>query len=197
MKILCNCILIMLLSGCATQVPTAISKRPAKALTVEQVLVDIDKFSGAEVRWGGEIIKVENQAAQTWVEIVTRELSKGARPLSDSKSHGRFIASFSTFIDPAVYKVGASVTVVGKIAGERERMIGEYTYRFPLVLVSGAHLWPERVEIPYRQYHSSPWMYPQPWPYYYRPPPYYNWPHYRPPPHYNWPYYYRPYPFSR
>ena len=186
MKRLCYYILIMLLSGCATQVPTVISKSPAVNITVDEVRMDIDKYSAVEVRWGGEISKVENKAARTWVEIVSQALSKNGQPLSDSKSHGRFIASFSGFIDPAVYKIGASVTVVGTISGESVGMIGEYTYRFPVVLVSGAHLWPQKVKTLYRQYRPSPWMYHQPWPDYYRRHPYTP-----------WPYYDRPYPFSR
>ena len=146
MKIAWYVILITLFSGCATQVPTAISKIPADNIPVDEVRMDVDKFSGSEVRWGGVISKVENKAARTWVEIVSRELKKNGQPLSDSKSSGRFIASFAGFIDPVVYEVGASVTVVGRIAGESVRLIGEYAYAFPLVLVSSSYLWPEEDE---------------------------------------------------
>ncbi len=186
MKILCYITLLMLISGCATQVPTAISKPPEKELTIEQVQMDIDKYSGSQVRWGGVITKVDNQASQTWVEIVTRKLSKNGQPLSDSQSHGRFIASFATFIDPAVYKVGTSITVVGTITEEHVGMIGEYAYKFPVVTVSSVYLWPKKVRTPYRRYYPAPWPYQQPWPYYYQRHP-----------HSPWPYYYRPYPFSR
>lgn len=175
MKIVWCVILIMLFSGCATQVPTAISKTPAQTIRVDEVRMDIDKFSGSEVRWGGVISKVENKASQTWIEIVSRELRKNGQPLSDSKSSGRFIASFSGFMDPVIYKVGASVTVVGSILGERIGMIGEYTYRFPVVLVNGSYLWPQKAETVYHEYYPSPWIEHDPWPYYFRPDPFSRW----------------------
>lgn len=175
MKIVLSVIFIMLFSGCATQVPTAISKTPADNIRVDEVRMNIDKFSGSVVRWGGVISKVENQASQTWIEIVSRELKKNGQPLSDSKSSGRFIASFSGFIDPLVYKVGASVTVTGSIIGGSVGMIGEYAYTFPIVLVSGSHLWPQKAETVYHEYYPSPWMYDEPWPYYYRPYPFSRW----------------------
>ena len=168
-------ILITLFSGCATQVPTAISKIPAHNISVTEVRMDLQRFSGAEVRWGGVIIKVENKASRTWIEIVSRELRKNGQPLSDSKSSGRFIASFSGFIDPIVYEVGASVTVVGSIAGESVRLIGEYAYAFPVVSVSTAYLWPKKDEIVRHEYYPSPWGYYDPWPYYHRPYPPHRW----------------------
>jgi len=172
MKIACYLLLIIIVSGCSTQVPTAISKIPAANISVHQVRMDLQRFSGAEVRWGGVISKVENKATRTWIEIVSLKLSKNGQPLDDSKSSGRFIASFPGFIDPIVYEVGAFLTVVGSIEGQSVGLIGEYAYAFPVVLVSASYLWPAKDEA---LRYPSHWGYYDPWPYYHHPYPAHRW----------------------
>ena len=101
--------------GCASKPPEAISRIPADNPSVASVRLNIDQYMGAEVRWGGEISKVENRADQTWVEIVRRQLWGDGKPKTSGKSDGRFIANFSGFVDPVVYEVGQLLTVVGTI----------------------------------------------------------------------------------
>jgi len=133
--------LIALAGGCASKPPEAISKIPADNPSLAAVRQDIDQYIGAELRWGGEISKVENKTDKTWVEIVRRQLRENGKPDTNSNSDGRFIASFTGFIDPVVYEVGRLVTVVGSIEGAIERPIGGYDYVFPLVNVEGSYLW--------------------------------------------------------
>ena len=162
----CCVILIIILSGCATQVPAPINMIPEGNLSVNEVRADIERFTGAEVRWGGVISKVENKASQTWVELVSRELKKNGEPRVDSGSGGRFIASFPGFVDPVVYSAGKLLTVVGTIEAEATRPIGEYAYSFPVVTVSGSYLWQAEPETVRHEYYPPPWWYYDPWPYY-------------------------------
>jgi len=166
-------ILMVILGGCATQVPVPISTIPAANLTVAEVRAGPDRFVGSEVRWGGVITKVENRASQTWIEMVSRELKKNGQPRIDSGSSGRFIASFPGFVDPVIYGAGQLLTVVGTIKGETTRPIGEYAYLFPLVAVSTFYLWPEEDDSVRHEYYPPPWWYYDPWLFYPRPyPPY-------------------------
>lgn len=165
MNRLCLLIWIVLVSGCASLVPTAISNAPAPDLSVDQVRTNIDKFNGAKVRWGGVISKVENKAEQTWIEIVSRQLSSNGQPRGDSKSSGRFIARFCGFVDPLEYKVGDFLTVAGSLSGKHLALIGEYAYSFPVVTVSAAYLWPPKKETPDYYDYPPPWGYYAPWPY--------------------------------
>ncbi|WP_415227634.1 Slp family lipoprotein [Psychromonas sp.] len=160
-------ILIMLLSGCASVVPTAINNIPAPDISVDEVRVDIEKFYGSRVRWGGVISKVENKAEQTWIEVVSRKLSSNGQPSSGSKSSGRFIARFSGFVDPLEYKVGALLTVAGSLTGEHVALIGEYLYSFPVVTVSAVYLWPPKQETVVYHDHPLAWGLYDPWPYHY------------------------------
>ncbi|MCP4979440.1 MAG: Slp family lipoprotein [Gammaproteobacteria bacterium] len=162
--------------GCASKPPAAISKIPEQNPSLTRVLLDPGRFIGTEVRWGGEITRVENKTAQTWIEIVRRELRTDGKPVASGNSDGRFIASFEGFIDPVVYETGHLLTVVGSIDANTNRPIGEYDYTFPIVSVEGSYLWKavSRTAGPY--YPASRWHYDL----YYH----YPWPHHRHPRHY-------------
>ena len=166
---------IALIGGCASKPPEAISKIPADNPSLTSVRLDLDQYMGAEVRWGGEISKVENKADHTWIEIVRRQLWGDGKPRTSGKSDGRFIASFTGFVDPVVYEVGQLLTVVGTIEDKIKRPIGEYDYVFPIVTVEGSYLWKTTSVAQYPNY-------PPPWWYYdlrfHYPGPYYRYPRY-------------------
>jgi outer membrane lipoprotein len=145
-------------AGCASKPPPSIARIPAENPALARVLLDLDHFTGSEVRWGGEITRVENRATETWVEIVRRELRDNGRPESSGKSDGRFIASFKGFVDPVVYEVGRSLTVIGTIENQITRPIGEYDYRFPVVVVESSYLWKDVTVAP-GPYYPGPWWY--------------------------------------
>lgn len=165
-------IIVVLLSGCASKPPLAISRVPPGSLSVAEVRASPERFIGAEVRWGGMITSVENKATQTWIEVVSRVLAKDGMPKVASRSDGRFIASLTGFADPVVYQVGYLLTVVGTLEPQVKRPIGEYEYTFPVVAVTGSHLWKVESEVDIQTY-PPPWWYYDPWPYYYRPYPFY------------------------
>lgn len=163
-------VLIALAGGCASKPPEAISKIPPDNPSLAAVRLDIDQYMGAELRWGGEISKVENKTDKTWVEIVRRQLRDNGKPDTNGNSDGRFIASFDGFIDPVVYEVGRLLTVVGRIEDSIERPIGGYDYVFLIVSVEGSYLWGADDVVLYPNY-------PPPWWYYdlrFRYPGYYN-----------------------
>lgn len=165
--------IVALLYGCAVQPPAPISRIPAGNVSLSEVRSDIKRFVGTEVRWGGEITRVENKAKYTWIEVVSRKLMQNGQPEFNGASQGRFIASFKGFADPVVYQVGMQLTVLGPIEGQSARSIGEFSYSFPVVSVTSSFLWPVVVETV--EHDHPPWWYYDPWPYYPWPyfPPYY------------------------
>jgi len=170
------------LSGCATtSTPEAIRKPPPGDPTLAEVRANLSGYLGALVRWGGTIAGIENRAAETWLDVVSRPLDSSGRPRTEGDSTGRFLVKVQGFLDPAVYHDGRLVTVSGRVSGEETRPIGEYPYRYIVVDAETTQLWEPLPERPY---------------YYYRDPfydPFYDpfWPA-RPYPWY-WPYPYYPY----
>lgn len=168
---------LVLISGCATHGPLPTSDVPVATPAVTEVQSDPARFKGTTVRWGGVITRVDNQPANTWIEVVSHELQENGQPQAKGGSSGRFIAVIPGFADPAVYTSGRKITVVGTLGETTTRQIGEYNYTFPLVNVSAIHLWPVVEENTTSDY-PPPWWYYDPWPYYPRPYPYRN-PRYR------------------
>ena len=99
---------------------------------------------GERVRWGGQVVGVHNEPAQSCFEIVGKALSADGRPMTRDRSEGRFIACRAGFYDPAVFTAGREVTIAGTVSGFETRRIDNYDYRYPRVAAEVIYLWPER-----------------------------------------------------
>jgi outer membrane lipoprotein len=150
------------LTGCAST-PEALRggyNGPAPAEAGEE---DI----GAAVRWGGRLLEVQPQRDRTCFEILARELDDIARPVESSTRPGRrFLACRDGFADPASYPADSDITVVGEISGFETRPIGEYDYRYPVLSLEAAHVWPERRTVDPSPLPPPRWWYDPYWYYY-------------------------------
>ncbi len=160
-------LLMLLVSGCASNIPELIRSAPPGDLRVEEVQQEKDaKYAGSEVRWGGSIISVRNEAQQTLIEVLSRPLSKDGKPQEESKSRGRFIARIPGFLEPEEYPKDRLLTVTGKVNEVIEQSVGTYPYPYPVVDVKAYHLWPEVKDYPPHYYHDpfyDPYFYPYPY----------------------------------
>lgn len=108
--------------------------------------------SGAQVRWGGQIIDTKPGPQETCFYVLQRPLDDQARPVagsSDSETQGRFVACRAGFYDPEVFTRGRDITVTGVIQGTTSEKIGEYNYAYPHVQANVVYLWPKRVAVNY------------------------------------------------
>ena len=139
-------LLVFLLAGCSSNIPDRIRLSPAYDLKVKQVQASPKRYLDERIRWGGEIISVENKKSDTWFEVLSRPLDSEGQPRWRAESEGRFLARMSGFLDPAVYAPGRELTVSGWLGSTTIRNVGEYPYRFPLVNVEEHYLWPLRMD---------------------------------------------------
>ena len=164
------------LMACASRPPAGFEPLAPETPTPGMAQQAPEEYRGQSVRWGGEILAVFNNARDTEFEIFGRPLYYNAEPKPDGGDGVRFIALIERFLDPADYRPGKRLTVVGRLLGNREQNVGEYPYPYPVVEVDRYHLWP--VYIPpaeppgWRYPYYDPWWPWDPW-----------WPHRR------WPYY--------
>jgi len=170
-----SCLLsTLLLASCASQVPVNIRQAPPNNPLLDEVRDNAVSFQSRQVRWGGEILQLDNRENATVLSVLARPLSKDGEPRSTDSSQGRFIAHIPIFIDPKVYTMGREVTVRGTVAGIETRQVGEYPYTYVVVKATDWYLWPEAVQYPadyYRWWYYDPWIY-HPWygyPYYHHP----------------------------
>lgn len=139
-----------------------------------------ERYVGQLVRWGGVIANVSNKSDHTLIEVTYYPLQYTGRPKVDEKhSAGRFRTKLQGLADPMVYKQGKSITFLGQLGEPQSSQIGEFNYKFPLLLAQQHVLWQELKQYDdwdYR-YHGYPYRhYPWGWnyPYY---DPFYPYPH--------------------
>jgi len=105
------------------------------------------------VRWGGTIASVMNRAdGSTLLEIVSRPLYSGGRPIHDDRSEGRFLALLDGFLDPEIVTAGRDMTVLGRLTGKTTGKVGESDYAFPVVLISDYRFWKPVVTVSPRHF---------------------------------------------
>ena len=177
----------MLLTACTSHIPDAIRIAPSSEISISTAQRTPNIVIGSQVRWGGNIISVDNKPDETWIEVLARPLGYAGEPNSDASSQGRFLARINGFIDPAIYTTERKITIRGQLESTLVRHIGEHPYRFPLVRVQAHYLWPKQPKTD--ELWNDPWY---PYPYGYDPlygsrPPYY-WDPYFPRRHYRHPY---------
>ncbi len=154
----------MLLTACASQVPDAIRIAPNSEVSISAVQHSPKTYIDMQVRWGGDIISVENRPDETWIEVLARPLDYAGEPNSDATGKGRFLARINGFLDPAIYAPKREITIRGQLESTIVRHIGKHPYRFPLIRVQTHYLWPKQPETDELWY--DPWY---PYPYRYDP----------------------------
>lgn len=133
---------LALLAGCAT-VPQPLA---GNYTSVSTASAQRGAASGAQVRWGGEIIKTEPGPQQTCFYLLSRPLDSQARPKEGSSgdNEGRFVACRNGFYDPEVFTRGRDLTVTGTLQGTMTKKVGNYDYAYPRVEANVVYLWPKR-----------------------------------------------------
>ncbi len=82
----------LVLSGCVS-VPDAIKgTSPTPQQDLVRVMNAPKLLRGAEARFGGKVVDVQNQQGKTRLEIATVPLDSGARPVLGEASRGRIYA---------------------------------------------------------------------------------------------------------
>lgn len=154
---------LLLQTACSSQVPAGIKTPLAAAPTIEQVRKSPEEYISKTVRWGGVIINTENRKDSSRLTIVAYPLSKYGEPLTSKNSVGRFIVSFSHFLEPQVYSHDRVITVLGKIITTEAINVGDFPYNYPVISVQQHFLWP--VDEPQEPLYPPWWYDPYYWPY--------------------------------
>lgn len=146
------------LTGCVTAQPVP----TAESVVLADITPDQVRQSGATgsvVRWGGTITEINNlEDGTTAIQLVSRPLRSGGRPLHNDATEGRFIAETVDFLDPAIIKAGRDITLVGTVTAVREGKIGESVYQFPVVAVDNYRYWSNQ-NVAARRYHRHGYGY--------------------------------------
>ena len=140
-------ILMGMISGCATGISRQARSEVTYHDTFAQLQQNSENFIGETVFFGGKIIAVETLAKTTELMVLQLALDSQGYPQDNDRSDGRFLIVSETFLDPAIYKSGHLVTVVGTFISTETRRIGERPYRYPKIKVREIRQWPPGLEI--------------------------------------------------
>jgi outer membrane lipoprotein len=169
----------LMLAGCASQIPRMIREAPADNPTLEAVRGNATDYLARQVRWGGKLIETENRENATWLTVLASSLSKDGEPEPGDNGAGRFIAIVSEFLDPKVYAADRKVTVTGTLLRTETRLVGEFSYTYPVVQAQSWYLWPKESDMPPYGYPYPGWYDPWYGPWYYSPWYPYGYPYWR------------------
>ncbi|KAF0219789.1 MAG: outer membrane [Geobacteraceae bacterium] len=174
---------MLLMSGCAHVISDQSMGLVDRTIAFGSLRENPEAFIGKYVLLGGSIVSTKNTNEGGELEVVQLPLDSSGSPEDSYNSGGRFLAVGSGFLDPAIYKQGRMVTVVGEVKGKRGMPLDEVEYTYPVIAIRELYLWkPSEID---RYYYPSHGYY---YPYYWYDPWFDPW----------WPYWYhRPGPFRR
>jgi outer membrane lipoprotein len=133
-------LLILALAACA---PAPIYKPTAANVNVppQQVAATPARYGTGDVIWGGRIVRVNNLADHSEVEVLAYPLDNSQRPKASDNGNGRFIVLLPGYAEPLNYPAGGLMTVSGRLDGTRTAQVGEAPYTYPVVSASSSHVW--------------------------------------------------------
>ncbi len=147
--LLLTCIMLGPL-GCARVISKEGLARVDEQVTFLNLADDPQLYTGKTVLLGGRVLEAENYPHRTVLVVIQYPLGSGKRPDTDRPSQGRFLVSTQEFLDPAIYRQGRLVTVLGSVSGREPRPIQDRMYVYPVIEPCEIHLWPEKKRIPAR-----------------------------------------------
>jgi len=104
---------------------------------------------GRHLLLAGGIAEVRNTNEGGELELVQFAADENGKITDTASSGGRFIARSSGFLDPAVYRSGLLVTLVGEVQGKKTMLLGDVVYTYPVLAIREIHLWqPEELPGP-------------------------------------------------
>jgi outer membrane lipoprotein len=133
---------LLFLAGCASVISREALKEVDQSIGFEQLLKNPEAHQGKTFLLGGDIINTENHPEKTLLVVLQRPLGFRRKPASGDVSMGRFIVIVQGFLDPAIYRAGRKMTVVGLAAGKETRSLGEIKYHYPLIERKELYIWP-------------------------------------------------------
>jgi outer membrane lipoprotein len=157
-------LVVALQSGC---VHYAISEQfrlqADRTLALTQLRAAPEAYRDRTMIVGGDILRTSQAQEGTLLEVLHKPLDAADRPLLTDHSAGRFLVYCDTYLDPAIYAPGRTVTVAGRVLGTRTDKVGDIDYVYPLLACLQLYLWPQPVYV-YEPYpYGWHWWYWEPW----------------------------------
>lgn len=136
-------------AGCAPVISNRSLSLVDRGISFAELRQDPDRHMGRHLLLAGGIAGVRNTNEGGELELVQFATDGSGRITDTANSAGRFIARSPGFLDPAVYRTGLLVTLVGEVQGKKIMLLGEVDYTYPVLVIREIRLWqPEELPRP-------------------------------------------------
>ncbi|HTG80545.1 MAG TPA: Slp family lipoprotein [Geobacteraceae bacterium] len=140
---------MLCMAGCSTVISNQSLALVDRRITFAELRKNPDVYAGKHLLLGGGIAGVRNTSAGGELEVVQFATDESGEITSMAASGGRFLVSSPGFLDPALYRIGLLVTVVGKVQGSKTMWLAGVEYTYPVLTIQELHLWqPEEMSPP-------------------------------------------------
>ncbi|MDT8310104.1 MAG: Slp family lipoprotein [Methylophaga sp.] len=154
MRLSCIVLFLVALSACSS-IPKNIKSPPVSDLQLNQIIANKQSTQGELIRWGGEIVEVENANDFSMIQVVQFPLNHYGKPQPNENSQGRFIARSTQFLDPVVYKKGSLITFSGITTTDTVNLsVDEKQVIMPIIDVTDNYRWQAYETRPSTYYHD-------------------------------------------
>lgn len=141
--------MILCLAGCAGVISDQSLRLVDRSLSFAELRQDPDRYAGRHLLLGGGIAGVRNTSEGGELEVVQFKTDESGTITDTAASGGRFIAWSPGFLDPALYKTGQLVTLVGEARGKKVMRLDNLDYTYPVLVIKEIYLWkPEEASRP-------------------------------------------------
>lgn len=131
--------LVLFVTGCAHWISDQSRAAADRTITFSQLRENPDACRGKLVLVGGIVAATTQTGKGSWLEVVEHRLDSRELPDQVIPSRGRFLAIAPGLLDPATYKPGALVSMMGEVTGKEVRQLGGADYTYPVISVREIH----------------------------------------------------------
>ena len=133
---------VILLNSCS-HIPETIRQAPLQDIQIQDTEKDFSKHQYKTARWGGTLIDVKNDKAETTLQLLAFPLNYYGRPNLSVSTLGRFLVKSNDFLDPALYINSSELTVSGRLVDVNTRKAGQQVLKLPVIELQQIYLWPK------------------------------------------------------
>jgi outer membrane lipoprotein len=130
-------------SSCASrEVISEEIKAEAERVSFKTLAQQTDRYKGKTVILGGYIIETKNISGVANMTVLQTPLGRDEMPVSQGRSEGGFVLSYSGHLEPEVYEKGRRTTVAGKVVGRSVERTGNCPSPCLKLEYRQIYLWP-------------------------------------------------------
>ncbi|GAB7025584.1 Slp family lipoprotein [Geotalea toluenoxydans] len=134
-------VLAMWLSGCAGVFSDESLNKVQWDVPFTVLRVEPEQYQGRYFLLGGAIVAVRNGEQGGELEVAQLSTDDDGHIKDNPTSGGRFLARSGDFLDPAIFRRGMLVSLVGPVAGKEVRELAGRDYAYPVLEIREIHLW--------------------------------------------------------